>query len=105
MNQFVAVIKTVPYKRRGVQLKLTSLDLFHSDGRECGVPRYVGGYEEAAELLSLAGVSSIELAEKRRDFDEGQEVRIALSADDETVKVMGFNPLWWVPAPKLGPHV
>ena len=95
MKLFVAVIRTVPYQTPGGgQLKLTSLDLSHSDGRKCRLLQYVGGYEEAAQLLSFAGVSSRELGEKRKAFANGQEVRIALFADDEMLKAMGFDPRW-----------
>ena len=104
MNQFVAVIRAVPYTQVGAT-RLTFLDLFYSSGRACGVPQYVCGYEEAAQLLGLAGVSAKELSEKRKNFDSGQEVRFDVSADDAIVKAMGFDPLWWVPARKFGPHV
>jgi len=99
MSQFVAVIRTVPYTRElAAGAQLTFLELFYSDGRDCGVPQYVSGYEEAAQLLSLAGVSTKELCEKRKYFARGEQVTIALSADDEIVKAMGFDPRWWVPA-------
>jgi hypothetical protein len=99
MKQFVAVIRRVPYTQEGAaETRVTFLDLFYSNGRACGVPQYVGGYEEAAQRLRLAGVSTREIGEKRRNFARGQQVRFAVSANDETVKAMGFEPLWWVPA-------
>jgi len=99
MSQFVAVIRTTP-DTRGVaaEAQFIFLDLFYPNGKPCGVPQYVGGYEEAAQRLSLAGVSTKELSEKRKYFAKGQEVRFAVSADDEIVEAMGFNPRWWVPA-------
>jgi hypothetical protein len=99
MKQFVAVIRRVPYTQEGLaETRVTFLDLFNSNGRACGFPQYVGGYEEAAQRLRFAGVSASELSEKRRHFAKGQQVRFAVSANDETVKAMGFEPLWWVPA-------
>jgi len=95
MSQFIAIIKTFPYHSpRGVSvdIQMTSLEMIYPDGRDCGVPLYVTGYDEAAELLRLAGASAEELDAKRPSFEGGQEVRIALSADSGLVKAMGFNP-------------
>jgi len=95
MSQFIAIIKTFPYHSpRGlsVEVQMTSLEMIYPDGKDCGVPLYVSGYEEAAELLRLAGASAEELEAKRPSFDGGQEVRIALSADSVLLKAMGFNP-------------
>lgn len=95
MTQFIAIIKTSKYcppAGAEQELRMTSLEIVYADGRDCGVPLYVNGYEEAAGLLHGAGVSFRELNEKRPNFEKGDEVRIKLSAEDDTVEAMGFDP-------------
>lgn len=100
MSQFIAVIRTFKYHSpRGLatEVQMTSLEILHVDGRDCGVPLYVSGYDEASQLLKLAGASARELDEKRQEFDRSHEVRICLSADSGTLQAIGFNPHTEVP--------
>ena len=95
MTQFIAIIKTLKFRPPGgpvQELSMTSLEVVYADGRNCGVPLYVNGYEGAAGLLHEAGVSFRELSEKRPNFEKGDEVRIKLFAEDDTVEAMGFDP-------------
>jgi len=70
---------------------MTSLEMFDPAGRDCGVPLYLNGYDEASELLRIAGVSSKDPDANRPSFDSGQEVRFAVSADSYIVEAMGFK--------------
>jgi len=95
MNQFVAVIKTFKYRSpRGIdtEIRMTSLEMVDPNGKDCGVPLYLNGYDEASELLRIAGVSAKDLAAHRPSFESGEEVRFAVSADSYIVEAMGFKP-------------
>ena len=91
MKQFVAVIKTLTARGITAEVQMTSLEMFDPNGKDCGAPLYLKGYEEASELLRVAGVSAEELDERRPNFDNGQEVRFAVSADSYIVDAMGFK--------------
>jgi len=92
MNQFVAVIKTLTARSLTAEVQMTSLEVFDPNGKDCGAPLYLNGYDEACNLLRVAGVSAQELAENRLNFESGQEVRFALSADSYIVDAIGFKP-------------
>jgi hypothetical protein len=87
--ELVAVVRRVMCAPNGSPLCLTSVDLIYPDGRDCGVPMFVEGYEEASRLLMKFGVK---LDEHRAKFESDAEVRIPLTADKTVVREMGFNP-------------
>src|SRR5262245_7794554 len=94
--RFTAVIKKVHKLMPEVSPSehvLTSFELVAANGRDCGVPLYVSGFEEASELLMKAGVTPQELREKFKLFDKGAEVRISLVADSDVIEDMGFSPI------------
>jgi len=91
-------IKLVAVVRRAIRATgetivcFTSLGLLYPDGRDCGVPMFVEGYEGASELLRRFGVTSQKLEEHRRQFEKDSEVRIPLIAAEAVVREAGFNP-------------
>src|SRR5215467_5249380 len=90
--RLVAVVRRVMHAAGGSLVCLTSVDLIYPDGRDCGVPLFVEGYEGAAELLVKFGVPFQKLEEHRAQFQRESEVRIPLIADEAAVRGMGFNP-------------
>jgi len=90
--ELVAVVRRVLSTPDGSPLCLTSVDLIYPDGRDCGVPMFVDGYEGASQLLMKFGVTNQKLIETAVRFEEDGEVRIQLVADESAVRDMGFNP-------------
>ena len=90
--ELVAVIRRVTYYSGQSVVDLTAVDLVYPDGRDCGVPIFVEGYEGASEVLTQLGMALQKLEENRVLFEKDSEVRIPLVADEAEVKDMGFNP-------------
>lgn len=88
----IAVVRRVIHDSGVSAVPLTSVDLVYPDGRDCGVPLFVEGYEGTSELLTKLGVTSQELERHRAKFEQASEVRISLVADAAVVRDMGFNP-------------
>lgn len=88
----VAIVRQKLRVSGGSHVRFTSVDLVYPDGRDCGVPLFVKGYDEASELLMKFGVTVQELEEHRRHFDKDAEVSIPLVADEAVVRGEGFNP-------------
>jgi len=90
--ELVAVVRQVIRATDGLRVCLTSVDMIYPDGRDCGVPQFVEGYEGASELLIKFGVPAQELKEHYAQFQKDSEVSIPLIADEAVVRDMGFNP-------------
>lgn len=90
--ELIAVVRQVIHTSNGSRVSLTSVDMIYPDGRDCGVPLFVEGYEGASELLIQFGVTPRELEERRAQFQKDSEVSISLIADEAVVRNMGFNP-------------
>jgi hypothetical protein len=92
--ELVAVVRKVRYAPNGQRsaVEMASLDLVYPDGQDCGVPLFVGGYEEASQLLMRAGVPSEALIERQGPFERNAEVRIPMVVEEAVVRDMGFNP-------------
>jgi len=90
--ELVAVVRRVIHASGGSTVCLTSVDIIYPDGRDCGVPLFVEGYEGASELLIKFGVPAQELEELRLRFQKDSEVSIPVTADETVVRDMGFNP-------------
>lgn len=72
-----------------------SLSLLSSEGKEYGLPRaFSGGFPEVGDLLKReAGATHEQLQDRIPRYDKGEEVRISLSLNDETmISNLGFDP-------------
>jgi len=90
--ELVAVVRRVMCARNGSPISLTSVDLIYPDGRDCGVPVFVNGYEGASQLLMKFGASPRELEKTQAQFEKDGEIRVPLTVDEAVVRGRGFNP-------------
>ena len=71
-----------------------SLSLLNADGKEYGLPRYLGEFRDVAVLLKReAGVTHEQLHERFAAYERGEEISFPLTLEsDEALKNLGFDP-------------
>jgi hypothetical protein len=71
-----------------------SLSLLNEDGKEYGLPRYLGEFREVAVLLKReAGVTHEQLHERVAAYERGEEISFPLTLEsEEAIKNLGFDP-------------
>lgn len=89
-----AIIRRQSYQdqRTGNRVFYAELSLLNDAGAEYGIPRRLAGYEEAGNLLRReAGVTHEQLQDRQARYDQGQEVRLALTLEnEEAIHHLGF---------------
>ena len=71
-----------------------SLSVLNDDGKEYGLPRYLGEFRDIAVLLRReAGVTHEQLHERFAAYERGEEISFPLTLEsDEAIKNLGFDP-------------
>ena len=71
-----------------------SLSVLNEDGKEYGLPRYLGEFRDVAVLLKReAGVTHEQLHERFAAYERGEEISFPLTLEsDEAIKNLGFDP-------------
>ena len=71
-----------------------SLSVLNEDGKEYGLPRYLGEFRDVAVLLRReAGVTHEQLHERFAAYERGEEISFPLTLEsDEAIKNLGFDP-------------
>ena len=92
-----AVVKKetkVDPKRPQDKVHYASLSVLNEDGKECGLPRYLGEFRDVAVLLKReAGVTHEQLHERFAAYERGEEISFPLTLEsDEAIKNLGFDP-------------
>ena len=69
-----------------------SLSVLNEDGKEYGLPRYLGEFRDVAVLLRReAGVTHEQLHERFAAYERGEEIRFSLTLEsEEAIKHLGF---------------
>ena len=70
------------------------LSVLNEDGKEYGLPRYLGEFRDVAVLLKReAGVTHEQLHERFAAYERGEEISFPLTLDsDEAIRKLGFDP-------------
>ena len=92
-----AVVKKetkVDLKKPNDKAYYASLSVLNEDGKECGLPRYLGEFRDVAVLLKHeAGVTHEQLHERFPAYERGEEISFPLTIEnDEAIKHLGFDP-------------
>ena len=92
-----AVVKKetkVDLKKSNDKAYYASLSVLNEDGKEYGLPRYLGEFRDVAVLLKReAGVTHEQLHERHAAYERGEEIRLPLTLEsDEAIKNLGFDP-------------
>jgi len=71
-----------------------SLSVLNGDGKEYGLPRYLGEFRDVAVLLKReAGVTHEQLHERFAAYERGEEISFPLTLDsDEAIRKLGLDP-------------
>ena len=71
-----------------------SLSVLNEDGKEYGLPRYLGEFRDVAVLLKReAGVTHEQLHERFAAYERGEEISFPLTLDsDQAIRKLGFDP-------------
>jgi len=71
-----------------------SLSVLNGDGKEYGLPRYLGEFRDVAVLLKReAGVTHEQLHERFAAYERGEKISFPLTLEsDEAIKNLGFDP-------------
>ena len=71
-----------------------SLSVLNGDGKEYGLPRYLGEFRDVAVLLKReAGVTHEQLHERFAAYERGEEISFPLTLEsEEAIKNLGFDP-------------
>ena len=71
-----------------------SLSVLNEDGKEYGLPRYLGEFRDVAVLLRReAGVTHEQLHERHAAYERGEEISFPLTLENyEAIKNLGFDP-------------
>ncbi len=92
-----AVVKKetkVDPKKPQDKVHYASLSVLNEDGKEYGLPRYLGEFRDVAVLLKReAGVTHEQLHERFAAYERGEEISFPLTLEsDEAIKNLGFDP-------------
>ena len=92
-----AVVKKetkVDPKKPQDKVHYASLSVLNGDGKEYGLPRYLGEFRDVAVLLKReAGVTHEQLHERFAAYERGEEISFPLTLEsDEAIKNLGFDP-------------
>ena len=92
-----AVVKKetkVDPKKPQDKVHYASLSVLNEDGKEYGLPRYLGEFRDVAVLLKReAGVTHEQLHERFAAYERGEEISFRLTLEsDEAIKNLGFDP-------------
>jgi len=71
-----------------------SFSVLDEDGKEYGLPRYLGEFRDVAVLLKReAGVTHEQLHERFAAYERGEEISFPLTLEsDEAIRKLGFDP-------------
>src|SRR6266480_3078914 len=91
-----AVVKKqtkVDPKKPQDKVHYASLSVLNGDGKEYGLPRYLGEFRDVAVLLKReAGVTHEQLHERFAAYERGEEISFPLTLEsDEAIKNLGFD--------------
>ena len=92
-----AVVKKetkVDPKKPQDKVHYASLSVLNEDGKEYGLPRYLGEFRDVAVLLRReAGVTHEQLHERFAAYERGEEISFPLTLEsDEAIRKLGFDP-------------
>ena len=92
-----AVVKKetkVDPKKPQDKVHYASLSVLNEDGKEYGLPRYLGEFRDVAVLLKReAGVTHEQLHERFAAYERGEKISFPLTLEsDEAIKNLGFDP-------------
>jgi len=92
-----AVVKKeskVDPKKPQDKVHYASLSVLNEDGKEYGLPRYLGEFRDVAVLLKReAGVTHEQLHERFAAYERGEEISFPLTLEsDEAIKNLGLDP-------------
>ena len=92
-----AVVKKetkVDPKKPQDKVHYASLSVLNGDGKEYGLPRYLGEFRDVAVLLKReAGVTHEQLHERFAAYERGEEISFPRTLDsDEAIRKLGFDP-------------
>jgi len=92
-----AVVKKetkVDPKKPQDKVHYASLSVLNEDGKEYGLPRYLGEFRDVAVLLKReAGVTHEQLHERFAAYERGEEISFPLTLEsDEAIKTLVFDP-------------
>jgi hypothetical protein len=91
-----AVVKKetkVDPKKPQDKVHYASLSVLNEEGKEYGLPRYLGEFRDVAVLLKReAGVTHEQLHERFAAYERGEEISFRLTLEsDEAIKNLGFD--------------